>query len=459
MNPSFEELMEEVLAGKAGPETWEALDRLLAAEPTLLTQAADLAGFEGLLRLASKRGSSAAFTEDVVEAIQREQEGFVQQARVLARPVFQREGVFRWQGWAVAAAAVVVMGIAGWRHRELAQASSAILQVAVGGLEQSVFITRGEHIWCPAGPVVISVNDVIELAAGAKAVDLQFDDEKTTVTLQPGAKFRVASLVPQKRFELDRGSLRAEVTRQIKDAPMLIQTPTAEAQVLGTVFTLAARSEQTGLTVERGVVRLSQGDGSAENIKSGQSAVASLGAPIRLVNSPAGVMPVPIRPLQTWVRGPAVWSAAGAITFDFAQDPKQWALLAGDRWEPEGHIVLHWNEKTMGPYHAVSPCFAVGPGERFTLSGKAQTVNGARLQFNYYLRDGKDRCFGFARIPGYFSSSEEADGFSRFDFEFQTLDSEELKFIALIVYCFNADGTNPRPGDAVLLDELTITRK
>ncbi|MEQ1748503.1 MAG: FecR family protein [Prosthecobacter sp.] len=365
----------------------------------------------------------------------------------------------RWVPWAAAAAAMI-LGAMGWLPWTSSREDAATLSfVAEGGAGESIAITRDGRTWHPVSQENVLVGDSIELAEESPGAQLQFDSAKTTITLQPGATFRVLSLTPQKRFALDRGTLRADVAHQRVGKPMLIQTPMAEARVLGTVFTLAAESDQTGLTVERGSVRLSQGDGSMETIKAGQAAVASLGAPVRLATSKAGVMPAQLRQTLKWIKGPVAWDSAQQLNFDFKEDRKLWILLPGSTWESDG-LQLGWSEKKPGAtYLAVSPYFTVRPGERLTLSGRARVQNGAELRFNYYKLDGEARSFGHATVKAAQFGAADAEGLSPFEIPFQTVAAAELHSIALILYCHHADGTPPQVGDAVLLHDLTLTRR
>lgn len=87
----------------------------------------------------------------------------------------------------------------------------------------------------------------------------------------------------QKRLVLRRGSLSAQVRPQPKGRPMLVRTPTAEAEVVGTVFNLATRADDTLLKVDEGMVKLKRlADGSAIEVPAKSSAVASLNSELKL---------------------------------------------------------------------------------------------------------------------------------------------------------------------------------
>ncbi len=76
-------------------------------------------------------------------------------------------------------------------------------------------------------------------------------------------------------FELSRGMLRAEVTKQPAGAPMTFATPTADARVLGTELLLSAAADSTRLEVRTGKVKLTRReDGVSADVAAGQVAVA-----------------------------------------------------------------------------------------------------------------------------------------------------------------------------------------
>ena len=79
------------------------------------------------------------------------------------------------------------------------------------------------------------------------------------------------------------GSITVEAAAQPKDQPMILRTPTAEAVVMGTCFTLSTQTGQTMVTVGTGRVRLRRlVDGASAEVLEGQMAVASLDATARL---------------------------------------------------------------------------------------------------------------------------------------------------------------------------------
>ncbi len=83
----------------------------------------------------------------------------------------------------------------------------------------------------------------------------------------------------RKRIRLSRGLLTAEVQPQSAAAPMLVETPTARVEVLGTVVTLSAEPDRTSVRVDSGRVRMARlVDGREVEVARDHACVASLDA-------------------------------------------------------------------------------------------------------------------------------------------------------------------------------------
>jgi hypothetical protein len=99
----------------------------------------------------------------------------------------------------------------------------------------------------------------------------------------------------QKQLQLRHGSMSAEVEPQPVASPMVVRTPAAELQVLGTQFNVSVRTTDTELAVNEGRVRFLRSiDGKALEVYAEHRAVASL--------DPAeGFSSQPLRPpVSTW---------------------------------------------------------------------------------------------------------------------------------------------------------------
>lgn len=132
------------------------------------------------------------------------------------------------------------------------------------------------------GEVRSGVEKGMRLAAGnfqsadeAGTAVLQFDDG-TRLTLGGGVDLLLAD-DGQKRVHLKSGTLGVEVRPQPKGRPLLIRTPTATLEVVGTVFSVTAAPEQTTMNVQEGRVRLERlADGAEVEVPANHVATASL---------------------------------------------------------------------------------------------------------------------------------------------------------------------------------------
>ncbi|MFH5802641.1 FecR domain-containing protein [Alienimonas sp. DA493] len=153
----------------------------------------------------------------------------------------------------------------------VASVRGAVRYRGPGGALRPVRVAAG----LPAGTAL--------LEGASSSVQLRFADG-TLVSVGGDAEVEIeerptAGGVAQKRLRLRSGLLTAEVRPQPAGAPMVIETPAARAEVLGTVFTLAAGADATRLDVEDGLVRLRRSvDGRAVEVPAGRRVIASLDA-------------------------------------------------------------------------------------------------------------------------------------------------------------------------------------
>ncbi len=131
--------------------------------------------------------------------------------------------------------------------------------------EPSITLSSGQRV----------AGGTIFLEGEAASAQLQFDDG-TRITLNGDSELSFSDH-GQKHLALRRGTLGAEVQPQPPGRPMLVRTPTAQIEVVGTVFGISTRSNETELNVETGRVTL-RGlvDGKNIDVAATQSAIASL---------------------------------------------------------------------------------------------------------------------------------------------------------------------------------------
>lgn len=190
----------------------------------------------------------------------------------------------KWTGWlswrplaAAAAALVIVAAVGAW--------------LWFGSRESSVLTlvdSSGSIAWSEDGKWRSDLAVGERLAAGtietigeSATASLRFRDG--TLLMLSGDSELSFSEDGQKLLVLRKGSLSAQVKPQPKDKPMLVRTTSAEAQVVGTVFNLAARTDDTLLKVDEGLVKLKRlADGSTIDVPAKSSAVASLDSGLKL---------------------------------------------------------------------------------------------------------------------------------------------------------------------------------
>jgi len=144
----------------------------------------------------------------------------------------------------------------------------------------------------PGGTLVLEGEDAF--------AQLRFDDG-TLVTLNGEAELGFSD-DGQKHLALRRGTLNAQVQPQPAGRPLLVRTPTAEVEVVGTVFAMSSHSNETKLNVETGSVKLRRlMDGKTVEVNSRQGVVASL-APTQL--KPAATKAAPMQWRQTFDQAP-----------------------------------------------------------------------------------------------------------------------------------------------------------
>ena len=227
--------------------------------------------------------------------------------------------------WLALAACFAVLATSAWLFMASQPAAVLTLVESTGTIAwiDGTVITNGESL--PAG--------TLETVGEASTALLRFADG-SLITLQGDAELAFSG-DPQKVLSLSRGTLSARVQPQPAGRPMLIRTPSAVAEVVGTAFDLAARSEDTLLKVNEGLVKLKRlADGSEIDVAANRSAVASLDAGVAL---DAASTPEPI---TSW-------------RFDFATrtPPRDWRGFARDgvmhaspyvaKKMPDGRIVTH----------------------------------------------------------------------------------------------------------------------
>jgi ferric-dicitrate binding protein FerR (iron transport regulator) len=202
---------------------------------------------------------------------------------------------------AIAAAVVLLAGATAvwlWRGRAealtLARMSGAVSWTTEGGQPQ-----RGLQ----AGATLR--GGTLSLEGAASSAQLVFRDG-STIALNGDSELALPGDSP-KRLSLRRGALSADVRPQPAGSRMLIRTPMAEVEVLGTRFYVSVQPGETAVSVEVGRVRMRRlADESLVDVAQGQTAVATLDVAKRMEVRP--LPPAPVRWRQAFKKPPsAIW--------------------------------------------------------------------------------------------------------------------------------------------------------
>jgi ferric-dicitrate binding protein FerR (iron transport regulator) len=200
--------------------------------------------------------------------------------------------------WLALAASIAVLAASAWLF--FASKPDAVLKL----VESTGTVAWSDGTAIETGAILPA--GTLETVGEASSALLRFDDG-SLITLHGDAELSFSS-EHQKVLSLARGTLSAEVRPQPAGRPMLIRTPSAMAEVVGTVFDLSARSEDTLLKVDEGLVKLKRlADGSQVDVPAQRSAVASLETDAQLA-----VAATP-EPLTQW-----------AFDFTTSEPPRDW---------------------------------------------------------------------------------------------------------------------------------------
>ena len=237
-----------------------------------------------------------------------------------------RRAFFPVSPWLALAASIAVLAVGAWFLRHSTPPPVVTLVES-----------NGTVAWAHGDPVQAGDSlpaGTLETVGETSSALIRFRDG-TLITLHGETELSFTE-EGQKILSLTRGTLSAEVRPQPSGRPMLIRTPSALAEVVGTVFDLTARSEDTVLKVDEGLVKLKRlADGSQVEVPASRSAVASLD-----VNASLDAAATP-DPLADW-------------SFDFttATPPRDWRGYAKDgvmhaspyvaKKQPNGSVTTHY---------------------------------------------------------------------------------------------------------------------
>jgi hypothetical protein len=293
----FIELWNDYLEGELDESGIAELQALVAGDDRLLQMATDSYQMHRLLGLIAQDSASRQedFVSETLARLPADDDRFVDGVMQHLPHKRPRKGatartlLARWP-IAIAAAAVVALlaGVVLWRPK----AELGIVRITE--LNGSVRWTGGGGRVVPALDVGRSLpGGTLEPLSADSWAELTFRDG-STVTVS-GQSVLTISEYRQKELHLRAGNLSASVMPQPDGQPMLIHTPTARVEVLGTQLNVEAELSSTMLSVNAGRVRVTRlADGSVADVPAEYQVVASVDrdAELKVTRRP--------RPVDVW---------------------------------------------------------------------------------------------------------------------------------------------------------------
>jgi hypothetical protein len=156
-------------------------------------------------------------------------------------------------------------------------------------------------------------GDRIETLGGS--VDVAFDQGRTTLKAGPATSFGILQTGEGKRISLPSGTLSVEASPQPAGQPLVITTPVASAQVVGTRFVVTVRDGFTRLDVHEGRVLFTRfSDGASVTVAAGlyaQTRDVQLAAHSQ--SAPAASVVARVDPPSAATREPAAPSVTSTV--------------------------------------------------------------------------------------------------------------------------------------------------
>ena len=259
-----EELFDRHLRGELTAAEAAELKRLLAQDPDagrafvqqvnevalVVRVGSQIQSAENVVPLPSGRGRRAALSSS--------RQGSRTRATNASRAV-------KWAALAACCIALAVVGILLGRKPQ----PPRILDVYVTGA--GVEVARGGAL--VKGDVIeLRAGDVITTSTNGRAM-IAYGHESTRIEIQPDSIVVFGDATRGKRFDLNRGIIRARVALQPTGQQMSVKTGHARATVLGTEFVMRTDENATKLDVLEGKVRLAcRASGKKVTVKAGFSA-------------------------------------------------------------------------------------------------------------------------------------------------------------------------------------------
>lgn len=232
------------------------------------------------------------------------------------------------------------------------------LAATIEGVTGQVTLVRGSETQPGTNGFRSLPGDVVRVSDEGAAT-LAFADG-TRLQLLGGSQIAfVPGASPQKSFALTAGALVATVAKQPTRSPMLIRTPQAKIEVIGTTFTLDVTAVSTRLDVEKGRVQVSNGvNRQPVQVAAGQYLLAAPNTPWRARALPSvGTVGSGRRDPGVWPFAPdSVWNQSiGSNAKYVAVDTPEWKPGSGAGLRgPHFLVPIIYSETNDPPMRIVS---------------------------------------------------------------------------------------------------------
>jgi hypothetical protein len=218
----------------------------------------------------------------------------------------------------VLAAALVLVAVLGtwWMVERPGDGGSWRVYAAAPGMQ---VMRAGAAVDAQRG-LALAPGDTVQAAGTAT---LRRADGSSLV-LAAGARLAISAGGGGMGLRLEHGDLEADIAPQPAHRMLVLDTPQARIEVIGTRFTLAAAATRTRLDLEHGVIRLTRlSDGAALELHADQTATVAAGVAFAAKPMPAtaaaitaaaaGEVPLFANGIADWTQQHGSWSVDGGV--------------------------------------------------------------------------------------------------------------------------------------------------
>lgn len=267
----FERLSQEFVAGNLNAGDRERLADYLAKDEQRLCQFVDQVQLHQMLRvLLASDSDTTDFSETVPHELRCQREAGAFSNAVVDKLKNQSAARFRWRaGFAAAACVLIVLFATLFIQNGTPGDEIGTIVESGNGVE---LVRSGRKQPATAGMNILTGDRIITSANTAAAFALT---DKTQVRLDAQTNLLLEQSNAGQRLSVDQGKITLSVTKRDKTKSLIVVTPQAAAEVVGTQFTVVVAEGSTKLEVDEGKVRFTRTDGRELIVPAGHEAVSA----------------------------------------------------------------------------------------------------------------------------------------------------------------------------------------